>query len=65
MTWPALSFGRKEQETELTRYADSGIPDLVLLDSSGQVLSDSYQGKTYVGPQKVLADLNRLLASGG
>ena len=65
MTWPALSFERKEQETELTRYAGSGIPDLVLLDSGGQVLSDSYQGKNYVGPQKVLADLNRLLASGG
>ena len=64
MAWPALSFERKEQEAELTHYAGSGIPDLVLLDSSGQVLSDSYQGKTYVGPQKVLADLNRLLAAG-
>ena len=41
------------------------FPDLVLLDASGKVVSDSYAGKEYLGPQKVLADLDQIFAGGG
>ena len=63
MPWAALRFERKAQEKELTRYCGDGIPDLVVVDGSGKVLSDSYQGKQYVGPYKVMADLGKMLAS--
>jgi hypothetical protein len=41
----------------LKKYAGEAIPCLVLLDASGKVLSDTYDGKKFLGPEKVLADL--------
>ena len=63
MPWPAVRFERKPMEKELAHYAGSGIPDLVLVDGDGKVLSDSYQGKTYVGPGKVARDLAKLVGA--
>lgn len=65
MSWPALAFDRKAHEPELLHYAGSGIPDLVIVDGSGKVISDSYHGEEYVGPHKVLADLGKLLTPSG
>ena len=65
MPWAAVRFERKAQERELLHYAGSGIPDLVVVDGDGKVLSDSYTGKEYVGPTKVMNDLRNLLAKGG
>ncbi len=61
MPWPAVIHETIAEKRELLRYAGSGIPCLVLVDGSGKVLSDSYDGKTYLGPNRVLADLNRIL----
>ena len=61
MPWAALRFERKSMERELTRYAGSGIPDLVLVNGEGKVLSDSYHGKEYVGPYQVANDLAKLV----
>jgi nucleoredoxin len=47
------------------KYAGTGIPCLVLVDASGAVLSHSYEGKTYVGPSKVLRDLDKVFAGTG
>ena len=57
MPWAALIYGMKRQERELMGYAGGGIPDLVLVDGSGNVVSDSYVHGRYVGPNKVLDDL--------
>lgn len=65
MPWPALRYERTGSEHELTKYAGGGIPDLVLTDRDGRVLSDSFHGEEYVGPQRVLKDLARLLDSRG
>ena len=62
MPWPAVSFDKIAEKEVLNRYAGSGIPCLVVIDAQGKVISDSYDGKTYRGPQKVLADLDRLFA---
>lgn len=62
MPWPALDFKKKAQDKALTKYAGSGIPDLVLIDSDGKVLSDSFVDGKYAGPQKVLADIDKTLA---
>ena len=65
MPWPAIDYQKVRDKTAITKYAGQGIPDLVLLDASGKVLSDSYAGKEYLGPQKVLADLDQIFTSGG
>lgn len=65
MPWPAIDFEKVKAKTEITKYAGSGIPDLVLIDASGKVISDSYAGKEYLGPQKVLTDLDGIFAGGG
>ena len=64
MPWPAVKYETIKDNQELRRYAGSGVPCLVLVDASGKVISDSYAGKTYLGPSKVLADLNKIFAAG-
>jgi len=44
------------------KNAASGIPSLVLVNSTGKVISSSYDGSQYVGPEKVLADLDAIFA---
>ncbi|MDP9253970.1 MAG: thioredoxin domain-containing protein [Verrucomicrobiota bacterium] len=65
MPWPAVDYQKLSGKVALTKYAGNGIPDLVLIDASGKVLSDSYAGREYLGPQKVLADLDSIFANGG
>jgi nucleoredoxin len=65
MPWTALRYELRPQNPELLRYAGAGIPCLVLVDASGRVLSDSYQGDTYLGPGHVLQDAIRILEKGG
>jgi nucleoredoxin len=62
MPWPAVKYEKIAEKEELKKYAGSGIPCLVLVDASGKVISDSYAGKTYLGPSKVLRDLDQLFA---
>jgi hypothetical protein len=64
MPWPAIDYQKVASKTAINKYAGEGIPDLVLLDASGKVVSDSYAGKEYLGPQKVLADLDQIFAGG-
>lgn len=65
MPWTALKYDLRSQNPELLRYAGDGIPCLVLVDASGRVLADSYQGDNYVGPGVVLREAIRILESGG
>jgi nucleoredoxin len=62
MPWPAIDFGKLQAKEVLTKNAGSGIPSLVLVDATGKVLSSSYDGSQYLGPGKVLADLDAILA---
>jgi nucleoredoxin len=64
MPWPALKFSKARSNKSLRQYAGRGIPCLVFLDADGKVLSHSYQGETYVGPRKVLRDINTTLGGG-
>ena len=64
MPWPAIDFQKVAQKEAIMKYAGDGIPDLVLVDSSGKVLADSYQGKQYLGPAKVLQTLDNILTKG-
>jgi nucleoredoxin len=65
MPWPAIDYQKLENKEAIRKYAGSGIPCLVLIDSTGKVVSDSFAGKEYLGPGKVLADLDSIFAKGG
>ena len=64
MPWPAIDYEKISGKGGIQKYAGKGIPDLVLVDSSGKVLADSYQGDKYVGPAKVLDALSTILTKG-
>ncbi len=61
MPWPALDFSKKGKRSPIQGLGGRGIPDLILIDAEGKVLSSSYEGENYVGPRKVLRDLDNLL----
>jgi nucleoredoxin len=61
MPWLALDFDTKKSSKDLTKFASNGIPSLVLVDSDGNVLSDSYENGKYLGPTKVMNDLEKRL----
>jgi nucleoredoxin len=62
MPWPAIDFTKLKDKAALKKNAGDGIPSLVLVDSSGNVISSSYSEGKYIGPQKVLADLDSIFA---
>jgi nucleoredoxin len=69
MPWPAVRYTDLPRQAgtfrgpDIQQYAGSGIPDLVLVDSTGKVLSDSFDGSNYVGPQTVIDYMNEKLAT--
>jgi nucleoredoxin len=63
MEFPAVRFDRKDSLAIATRHKQRGIPNLVFIDGSGEVLSQSYVNGSYVGPRKVLADIEKHLAA--
>jgi nucleoredoxin len=64
MPWPALTFAKANQRNSpLEKYKGDAIPCLVVVDQEGKVLSHSFEGKEYVGPSKVIKDLQGLLAA--
>jgi nucleoredoxin len=64
MPWPALKYSKVRSNKSLRQHAGKGIPCLVFLDADGKVLSNSYEGEKYVGPRKVLKDIETTLGGG-
>jgi nucleoredoxin len=62
MPWPAIDFQKLADKGVLKKSAGDGIPSLVLVDHTGKLISSSYAGKQYLGPAKVLADLDAIFA---
>ncbi len=60
MSWPAARF-EDIDGSNANQYCGEGIPDLVLVDSNGRILSNSFNGSNYVGPNKVVDDIKRLV----
>jgi len=62
MKWPAMNYDEAQLHSNpLAKYCGRGIPCLVFVDAKGNVLSDSYEGTTYVGPAKVARDIAQTL----
>jgi len=64
MPWPALPLASLQATPTLLGHAIGSIPHMVVLDRWGKVLTSSMQGGRYVGPDKALEDLKKLLATG-
>jgi nucleoredoxin len=62
MPWPALNFDKVPGNAALKKYFGDSIPCLVIVDENGKVISDTYAGNNYRGPEAVLADLDQLFA---
>jgi len=62
MAWPAVRFSDIDSVNG-KQYCGSGIPDLVLVNSDGKILSDSFNGSEYVGPEKVMDDIGRMVTN--
>jgi len=69
MPWPAVRFSDLKHDggfkgSGIERFANDGIPDLVLVDAGGKVLSDSFSWNgSYLGPQHVLEDTENLVVA--
>lgn len=63
MPWPAVEYEKLKGRGDLLKFAGDGIPCLVVIDGEGHVVSDSFAGKEYRGPQSVLDDLEQLFAN--
>jgi nucleoredoxin len=62
MPWPAINFAKLPGKASLQKYAGDSIPCLVVVDAAGNVISDTYAGKNYLGPDKVIGDLTAIFA---
>jgi nucleoredoxin len=62
MPWPAIDFPKLGGKEAIRKYAGAGIPCLVLVDVTGKVISSTYAGAQYLGPAKVLGDLDAIFA---
>ena len=62
MTWPAVRYSdRRDPKLLVLKYAAKGIPNLVLVDENGKVLSSTYDGTKELGPKKVMDDIKQLV----
>ncbi len=61
MPWKALKYSRLNSVPEIEKWAGNGIPCLVALTPSGEVIFHSYREGKYVGPDYVLDTTKRLL----
>jgi nucleoredoxin len=62
MPWLAIDFTKLKDKAALKKNAGDGIPSLVLVDADGNIISSAVSGGQYVGPQKVLGDLDAIFS---
>jgi len=62
MPWPAVQYDKLASKAAIQNNFVRGLPCLILVDSSGNILSNSYCTEKNLGPETVLADLDRILS---
>lgn len=62
MPWPAVDYEKLGSKAAIQNNFVRGIPCLILVDASGKVLSDSYGTERNLGPETVLADLDKIFS---
>jgi nucleoredoxin len=61
MPWPAVDYAKLGSKAAIQNNFVRGLPCLILVDGSGKVLSNSYGTEKNLGPETVLADLDKIL----
>ncbi len=62
MRWPAVRYqDQMDPALDPQQYAGDAIPDLVLVGASGNVLADTYQDGQYLGPQRVIEEIQNIV----
>jgi nucleoredoxin len=61
MPWPAVDYEKLGSKAAIQNNFVRGIPCLILVDGSGKILSNSYGTERNLGPETVLADLDKIL----
>jgi hypothetical protein len=64
MPWPAVEYDKIATKGPATKLVH-GVPCLMLVDASGNVLFNSYGGEKDLGVEKALAETDKALARGG
>jgi nucleoredoxin len=62
MPWPAVDYEKLGSKAAIQNNFVRGLPCLILVDGSGQVLSNSYGTERNLGPETVLADLDKIFS---
>src|ERR1700724_436381 len=62
MPWPAVNYEKLGSKAAIQNNFVRGIPCLILVDGSGQVLSNSYGTEKNLGPEAHLADLDKIFS---
>ena len=62
MPWLAIDYNKRKDKPELSKTAGNSIPALFLAERTGRLLSNTVVDGKYVGPDKVLTDLDAILA---
>ncbi len=65
MPWLSITYDQVAAVPGLKKAAGDSIPSLILVDDTGRLLATSYEGESYAGPQKVLAELDKFFATSG
>jgi nucleoredoxin len=62
MPWLAIDYDKRQDKQNLSKTAGSSIPALFLVERTGRLLSNAVVDGKYVGPNKVLTDLDAILS---
>ena len=63
MPWPVIKYSSLGRVPPIERWAANGIPNLVAVTRTGELIFHSYRGAEYLGPQSVLKEFTELLNS--
>src|SRR5438552_5652922 len=62
MPWPAVDYEKLGGKAAIQNNFVRGLPCLILVDGSGKIRSNSYGTERNLGPETVLADLDKILS---
>ena len=62
MPWPAVDYEKLGSKAAIQNNFVRGLPCLILVDGSGKILSNSYGTERNLGPETVLADLDKIFS---
>ena len=65
MPWLAIDYDQLADLAGVKQLGGGSIPSLLLIGSDSHVVASTYDGDRYLGPQNVLAALDRIFGQGG